>query len=90
MGGGEVEDGVVGVGGGVEVDENVDVRGAAGVVTGDEGLEEGDAVVVGELDAAEEGSVEVGAVGGGVAVAVGGDTGVDTGGVAVCFICVSK
>lgn len=57
MGGGEVEDGAVGVGGGVEVDEDVDVGGAADVVAGDEGLEEGDAVVVGLLDAAEESGV---------------------------------
>lgn len=64
------------------------MRGAAGVVTGDEGLEEGDAVVVGLLDATEESSVEVGGVAGGVAVAVGGDTRVDTGGVAVCLFCV--
>lgn len=80
---GEVEDGAVGVGGGVEVDEDVDVWGAADVVTRDEGLEEGDTVVVGLLDAAEESGVEVGGVGGGVAIAAGGDAGVDTGRVAV-------
>lgn len=83
VGGGEVEDGAVGVGGGVEVDEDVDVWGTAGVVAGHEGLEEGNAVVVGLLDATEESGVEVGGVGGGVAVAAGGDAGVDTSGVAV-------
>lgn len=83
MRGGEVEDGAVGVGRGVEVDEDVDVWGAAGVVAGHEGLEKSDAVVVGLLDATEESGVEVGGVGGGVAVAAGGDAGVDAGGVAV-------
>ena len=39
--------------------EDVDVRGAAGVVAGEEGGELGDAVVLGWLEAAEEGGVEV-------------------------------
>ena len=55
----------------------VDVRGTAGVVAREDGLELHDALLVAGLDTAQEGRVEVAGVGG-VAVAAGLDTGVDT------------
>lgn len=75
-------EGAVGVEGGVGVDHDVDVGGTAGVVAGEDGLELGDAVRVGLLDAAEPGVVDVGLVGA-VAVSAGHDARVDTGGIAV-------
>lgn len=82
MRGGAAVVGAVAEDGAVEVREDVDVWGAAGVVTGEEGGELGDSVVLGGLEATEEGGVEVGGVGG-VAVSGGDDAGVDAGGVAV-------
>jgi hypothetical protein len=55
----------------------VDMSGAAGVVTREDGLELHDAVGVGLLQTAQEGGVEVCLVVG-VTVAVGDDAGVDT------------
>lgn len=54
---GEVEHRTVGGGGRVEVDQDVDVVCSSGVVARDEGVEEHNTVVVGLLDAAEEGGV---------------------------------
>lgn len=82
MRGGSAAVGAVAEDGAVEVGEDVDVRGAAGVVAREDGGELRDAVVLGGLEAAEEGGVEVGGVGD-VAVAGGDDAGVDAGGVAV-------
>ena len=75
--------GAVGLDGAVEVGEDVDVWCAASVVPGEDGGELRDAVVLGGLQAAQEGRVEVGGVTG-VTIAGGDDAGVDTGGVAVC------
>lgn len=86
MRGGAASVGAVAKHGTVEVRKDVDVGGAAGVVAGKYGGKLGDAVVLGGLEAAEEGGVEVGGVGG-VAVAVGYDAGVDAGGVAVWVCC---
>ena len=55
----------------------MDVRGTAGVVAREDGLELDDTLLVAGLDTAQEGRVEVAGVGG-VAVAAGLDTGVDT------------
>jgi hypothetical protein len=67
---------------GADVGDDVDVGGAARVVTGEEGAERGHAVLVGGLDAAGKGLVQVGGVVA-VAVAVVLDARVDTGRVAV-------
>lgn len=78
-----VANGVVGEDGRVgRVDEDVDVVGTREVVTGEDGLELRDAVLVRLLDAAEPGRVNVVDVGL-VAVAAGYDAGVYTRGVAV-------
>lgn len=77
-----VAEGAVGVEGGVVVDHQVDVGGTGGVVAGEDGLELGNTILIGGLDAAEPGLVDVGLVGG-VTVTAGDDAGVDTGGVAV-------
>ena len=74
-------DRVVGEHGRVDVHHDVDMVGATGVVTREEGFELGDAVGVGLLETAEEGGVQVGGVT--VAVPAGGDAGVDACGVAV-------
>lgn len=111
VGGRQVDEGVVGGGGGVEVDQDVNVLqpgvsamdlsrgegtgvpagvktygGAAGVVTGDEGVKVGDALRVGGLDPAKPRGVEVGAVRGGVAVAARRDSAVDSGRVGGCAL----
>lgn len=84
VGGGQIEERAVGGGRGVEVDQDVDMGGPACVVSGDEGVEEHDTIVVGLLDAAEERGVEVVGRRCRVAVATGTDTRVDARGVAVC------
>lgn len=74
--------GVVGQNMGIGVSDNVNVGSAAGVVTGENGLELGHAIGVGLLDSTEEGLVEVGGI---ITVAVHRalDTRVDTSSVAV-------
>ena len=62
--------------------QDVDVRGAAGVVTGEQRLELGNAVGVSGLDASQPGGINVGRVGR-VSVAAGVDARVDAGRVAV-------
>ena len=47
----------VGVDGAVVVRDDVDVRRAAGVVAGEDRVPLGDAVIVGRLEAAEEGGI---------------------------------
>lgn len=79
--GGQVVDGAVLADGGVLVQDGVDVDGAAGVVAREEGVEGGDALLVGGLEAAEEGLVEDRGVLR-VAVAGVGGSGVDSGRVA--------
>lgn len=86
MRGGAAGVGAVAEDGTVEVREDVDVGSAAGIVAREDGGELGDAVVLGRLEAAEEGSVEVGGISG-VAVSRGDDAGVDAGGVAVWLWC---
>lgn len=78
---GGVEKGAVGLGGGVRVDGEMDMVGPAGVVARHQGVEGRHSDVIGQLDAAEEGSVQVGEIGGRVSVALSGDTAVDTSGV---------
>lgn len=74
--------GLVGEQSGVGVDHDVDVGGTAGVVTGEDGLELSNTIIVGQLDTTQPGVVDVGLVGA-VTVAAGNNTGVDTGRVAV-------
>lgn len=75
-------EGPVGVDSGVGVDDDVNVRGARGVVPWEDGLELCNAVRVGLLDAAQEGLVDVGGIAR-VAVALCDDAGVDASGVGV-------
>lgn len=81
MRGGQVVHGAVLADGGVLVEDGVDVDGAAGVVAREEGVEGGDALLVGGLQATEEGLVEHRGV---LRVAIAGVGGsrVDAGGVA--------
>lgn len=82
VGEGGVEDGAVLADGGVVVEEGVNVRGTAGVVASEDGVELSDTLLVGGLESTQPGLVQDAGVGR-VAVAVVGGAGVDTGGVAV-------
>lgn len=79
-----VDDGVVGQRLGVQVRQHVDVRRAAKVVAREDCLELHHAVVVGLLQATEEGRLPVGGVGRARTVVVGYDAAVDAGGVCLC------
>lgn len=73
--------GTVLIGGSVEVGEDVEVGGSAGVVTWEKGGELCDSLVRGWLKLSQEGGVQVAEVGR-VSVTAGDNTRVDTGGVA--------
>jgi hypothetical protein len=73
---------LVGLESGVGVGHDVDVGGSAGVVTGEDGLELGNTITVGLLDASEPGVVDVGLVRA-ITVAACDNTGVNTSGIAV-------
>lgn len=79
--------GTVGVGGAIEVGEDVDVVCAGGVVAWEESSELGNAERIRWLEAAKEGCVDVGGVRG-ITVAGGDNTGVDTSAIAVCALLV--
>lgn len=66
----------------VDVGEDVDVGGAAGVVTWEDGGELGDAVILSRLKAAKEGLVDVRGIIG-IAITTGYDAGVDASSIAV-------
>lgn len=80
--GGSATVGAVAEDGAVEVSQDVDVGGTAGVVTWEDGGELGDTVILGGLETTEEGGVDVRGVRA-VTVAACDNAGVDTGGVAV-------
>lgn len=63
------------------MNHDVDMGSTSGVMAGEDGLETGNSILIGGLDATKPGVVDVGGISG-VAVAAGDDTAIHTSGVA--------
>lgn len=73
--------GTISIGSPVEVNEDVDMVGARGVVTREESLELCDSFIIGGLETSEEGGVDVSSISG-ISISSGDNTTVNTSGVA--------